>query len=224
MRPSCSCMEAVTNPAHGSISPTTSGGWFLGSSRSGIWHWRRHPDDRDDRDDDRTRRQPRSTVVAGIARPPRRTQPRRCRGPLLARCARGERRADAIASLGVPHGCNAMDSPDRHTASSTRHSAGTAHTGRANDYRRWTTIGGSLDVVVPASFSHLQTSQRIDLPGIGHAGLLTSPSAGGVLCAALLEASTNARSRPSTRRRVQVHASDEWKPAVRDSALLSRER
>ena len=55
-------------------------------------------------------------------------------------------------------------------------------------YRRWTTIGGSLDVVVPASRAHLRTSRRVDLAGVGHAGLLTSPVVGGLVCAALLDA------------------------------------
>jgi len=100
----------------------------------------------------------------------------------------GRRRADAIVSLGAPHGgtfwARLAVLPRRARDLAPGSSILTAR----EDYRRWTTIGGSLDVVVPASSSHLQTSQRIDLPGVGHAGLLTSPAVGGVVCAALLEA------------------------------------
>ena len=100
----------------------------------------------------------------------------------------GQRRADAIVSLGAPHG----GTPWARLAVLPRRArdlaSGSAVLGARNDYRRWTTIGGSLDVVVPASSSHLQTSQRIDLSGVGHAGLLTSPAVGGMVCAALLDA------------------------------------
>jgi pimeloyl-ACP methyl ester carboxylesterase len=100
----------------------------------------------------------------------------------------GQRRADAIVTLGAPHGgtpwARLVGLPRR-----ARDLAPGSPILRArNDYRRWTTIGGSLDILVPASSSHLGTSQRIDLPGVGHAGLLTSPAVGGMVCAALLEA------------------------------------
>jgi triacylglycerol lipase len=100
----------------------------------------------------------------------------------------GQRRADAIVSLGAPHG----GTPWARLAVLPRQARdlvpGSPILDARDDYRRWTTISGSLDVVVPASSSHLRTSQRVDLPVVGHAGLLTSPVVGGVVCAALLEA------------------------------------
>jgi triacylglycerol lipase len=100
----------------------------------------------------------------------------------------GESRADAIVSLGAPHGGTPWARLILLSRRARDLASGSALLGARNDYRRWTTIGGSLDVVVPASSSHLQTSQRFDFSGIGHAGLLTSPAVGGMVCAALLEA------------------------------------
>ena len=164
-----------------------SGGWLLGSSCGGLWPRRRRSEHRDD---DRTRRRPRSPssgesrvhVVAHSL------------GGVAVRywhdVLDGQRRADAIVTLGAPHGgtpwARLVVLPRR----ARDLAPGSPFLGARNDYRRWTTIGGSLDVVVPASSSHLLTSQRIDLPGIGDAGLLTSPAVG--------ESSALCCSRPST--------------------------
>jgi triacylglycerol lipase len=100
----------------------------------------------------------------------------------------GQRRADAVVTLGAPHGGTRWARLAFLPRRARDLAPGSSILRARNDYRRWTTIGGSLDVVVPASSSHLQSSQRIDLPGVGHAGLLTSPAVGGLVCAALLEA------------------------------------
>jgi hypothetical protein len=54
-------------------------------------------------------------------------------------------------------------------------------------HERWTTVGGTFDVVVPSARAHLDDAQVVDVPA-GHAGLLTSPQAGGQVCLALLHA------------------------------------
>jgi triacylglycerol lipase len=54
-------------------------------------------------------------------------------------------------------------------------------------HERWTTVGGTFDVVVPSSRAHLDDADVVDVP-TGHAGLLTSPQAGGQVCMALLHA------------------------------------
>jgi hypothetical protein len=100
----------------------------------------------------------------------------------------GRHRADAIVTLGAPHG----GTPWAHLGVMLRNARaivpGSSMLVEQDHYARWTTIGGSLDLVVPGSRAHLRTSRRIDLPGVGHAGLLTSPVVGGLVCAALLEA------------------------------------
>jgi pimeloyl-ACP methyl ester carboxylesterase len=58
---------------------------------------------------------------------------------------------------------------------------------RSATYPRWTTIGGTFDVVVPPNRAHLPWSDAFDVP-VGHIGLLESPIAGGLVCAALLAA------------------------------------
>ena len=126
----------------------------------------------------------------------------------------GQRRADAIVSLGAPHGgtpwARLVILPRR----ARDLAPGSPILSAPNDYRRWTTIGGSLDVVVPASSSHLQSSQRIDLPGVGHAGLLTSPAVGGVVCAALLEA--------EYQRAVRAHCAEPGPPVTHAAASRTR--
>ena len=100
----------------------------------------------------------------------------------------GRHRADATVTLGAPH----SGTPWAHLGGMLRNARaiapGSSMLVEQDDYPRWTTIGGSLDLVVPASHAHLRTSRRIDLAGVGHAGLLTSPVVGGLVCAALLDA------------------------------------
>lgn len=100
----------------------------------------------------------------------------------------GRHRADAVVTLGAPHG----GTPWAHLGLMLRNARaiapGSSMLVEHDHYPRWTTIGGSLDLVVPASHADLRTSRRIDLVGVGHAGLLTSPMVGGLVCAALLEA------------------------------------
>ena len=87
----------------------------------------------------------------------------------------GRHRADAVVTLGAPHG----GTPWAHLGVMLRNARaiapGSSMLVEHDHYPRWTTIGGSLDLVVPASHAHLRTSRRIDLVGVGHAGLLTSP-------------------------------------------------
>jgi triacylglycerol lipase len=58
---------------------------------------------------------------------------------------------------------------------------------RRGRHEHWTTVGGTFDVVVPPVRAHLDDADVVDVP-TGHAGLLTSPLAGGEVCLALLHA------------------------------------
>jgi pimeloyl-ACP methyl ester carboxylesterase len=55
-------------------------------------------------------------------------------------------------------------------------------------HEHWTTIAGKYDVIVRASSAHLPDSQRIDISGVGHLGLLYSRAVAGHVCFALLAA------------------------------------
>ncbi|HZP29888.1 MAG TPA: alpha/beta fold hydrolase [Acidimicrobiia bacterium] len=103
----------------------------------------------------------------------------------------GRARAEAIVTLGSPH----AGTPWARFGLTPRVrdlAPGSAFLtrlgGRAADYRHWTTVGASMDPLVPAGRAHLRTSRRVDLRALGHLGLLTSGAAGGWVCAALLEA------------------------------------
>jgi len=58
---------------------------------------------------------------------------------------------------------------------------------RGVGHDRWTTIGGTFDLVVPASRAHLPGAEAVNVAS-GHAGLLTSGAAAGHVCMALLHA------------------------------------
>jgi hypothetical protein len=58
----------------------------------------------------------------------------------------------------------------------------------AVDRGNWTTIAGTFDVLVPPAMAHLAGSDVVDIPCVGHLGLLHSAEAGGHACFALLAA------------------------------------
>jgi hypothetical protein len=103
----------------------------------------------------------------------------------------GEALAGAVVTLGAPHlGTiwthlpllvqSARDVAVDSTVSTTLRESSARHD-------RWTTIGGTFDLVVPPSRAHLPDAENIDVAA-GHAGLLSSPVAGGHVCMALLHA------------------------------------
>jgi hypothetical protein len=103
----------------------------------------------------------------------------------------GDRRADAVVTLGAPHlgtmwtRLPFLSAPARDLASG---SLVTTTLDRVSaQHNRWTTIGGTFDLVVPPSRAHLPDAENVDVPA-GHAGLLTSPAAAGEVCMALLNA------------------------------------
>ena len=92
----------------------------------------------------------------------------------------GNRRADAVVTLGAPLRGTVWtrlpflrppardllaDSPVSRTLSI-----------RKRHHDRWTTVGGTFDVVVPPARAHLDDAEVVDVPA-GHAGLLTSAQA-----------------------------------------------
>jgi pimeloyl-ACP methyl ester carboxylesterase len=104
----------------------------------------------------------------------------------------GAARVDAAVTLGAPHAGTPWARlhaplPAAHDSSPTSPLIRELANGAVN-YDRWTTIGGALDVVVPPRCAHLPGSRSVDVPGVGHVGLLDASTAGGLVCAALLEA------------------------------------
>ena len=99
--------------------------------------------------------------------------------------------ADAVVTLGAPHlgtpwaRLPFLSAPARDLA------IGSSVTERLDRrsvrHDRWTTIGGTFDLVVPASRAHLPGAEAVDVAA-GHAGLLTSGAAAGHVCMALLYA------------------------------------
>jgi pimeloyl-ACP methyl ester carboxylesterase len=103
----------------------------------------------------------------------------------------GERQADAVVTLGAPLRGTVwtwlpfLRRPARDLAADSRVSKTLSIPKRRHD--RWTTVGGTFDVVVPPARAHLADADVVDVRA-GHAGLLTSPQAGGAVCLALLHA------------------------------------
>jgi pimeloyl-ACP methyl ester carboxylesterase len=103
----------------------------------------------------------------------------------------GDEQADAVVTLGAPlRGVIWSRLP--FVRASARDLAAGSHVSTALKHRRrphdhWTTVGGRFDVVVPPARAHLDDAEIVDVP-TGHAGLLTSPQAGGAVCIALLHA------------------------------------
>jgi pimeloyl-ACP methyl ester carboxylesterase len=103
----------------------------------------------------------------------------------------GEQQADAVVTLGAPlRGTVWTRLPFLRPSARdlAADSLVTKTLGRRwGRHDRWTTVGGTFDVVVPPVRAHLDDADIIDVPA-GHAGLLTSPQAGGAVCLALLHA------------------------------------
>jgi pimeloyl-ACP methyl ester carboxylesterase len=103
----------------------------------------------------------------------------------------GDQHADAVVTLGAPlNGVIWTRLPFLRPAARDL-AAGSAVSRALGDRRRrharWTTVGGTFDIVVPPSRAHLDDAEAVDVP-TGHAGLLTSPRAAGEVCLALLYA------------------------------------
>lgn len=103
----------------------------------------------------------------------------------------GEQQADAVVTLGAPLGGAVwtrlpfLRPPARDLAAG---SAVTETLGRrGGPHHRWTTVGGTFDLVVPPGRAHLDDAEVVDVP-TGHVGLLTAPRAAGEVCMALLHA------------------------------------
>jgi len=103
----------------------------------------------------------------------------------------GDTRADAVVTLGAPH-LGTMWTRLPFVVGAARDLAvdsSVARRLRGHDVRhdRWTTIGGTFDVVVPPWRAHLPDAENVNVP-VGHVGLLTSKAAAGHVCMALLHA------------------------------------
>jgi hypothetical protein len=103
----------------------------------------------------------------------------------------GDAHADAVVTLGAPlRGSPWTRLPflRRPISDLVERSAVNEALGRRRaSHACWTTVGGAFDIVVPARRAHLDDAAVVDV-GTGHAGLLTSPVAGGQVCFALLYA------------------------------------
>ena len=105
--------------------------------------------------------------------------------------------AGATVTLGTPHqGTNwarlpMLPRPVRELVPGSRLIR--ALTASRVNHSRWTTIAGTLDVLVPSAAAHLPSSYSVDVEGIGHVGLLTSRVVGGQVCFALLAAEESRR-------------------------------
>jgi pimeloyl-ACP methyl ester carboxylesterase len=103
----------------------------------------------------------------------------------------GDQQADAVVTLGAPlrgviwTRLPFLGAPARDLAPDSQVSRA-LHRRRCR-HDRWTTVGGTFDVVVPPGRAHLDHGHGVDVPA-GHAGLLTSPRAAGEVCLALLHA------------------------------------
>jgi len=103
----------------------------------------------------------------------------------------GDASTDAVVTLGSPHlgtiwtRLPFLSAPARDLAASSPVS--TQLDRRAVRHDRWTTIGGTLDLVVPPSRAHLPGTETVNVAA-GHTGLLTSRTAAGHVCMALLHA------------------------------------
>jgi pimeloyl-ACP methyl ester carboxylesterase len=103
----------------------------------------------------------------------------------------GDEQADAVVTLGAPlrgviwTRLPFLRSPARDLAAGSPVTATLAQ--RGGHHHRWTTVGGTFDLVVPPGRAHLDDADVVDVP-TGHAGLLTSPRAAGAVCVALLHA------------------------------------
>ena len=103
----------------------------------------------------------------------------------------GNVRADAVVTLGSPHlgtiwtHLPFLSAPARDLA--LRSSVTTNLRARGMPHDRWTTIGGTFDLLVPAWRTHLPGAVNVNVRA-GHVGLLTSRAAAGPVCMALLHA------------------------------------
>jgi pimeloyl-ACP methyl ester carboxylesterase len=103
----------------------------------------------------------------------------------------GDQQADAVVTLGAPlrgviwTRLPFLRAPARDLAADSPVSRTLGRWRGRHD--RWTTVGGTFDVVVPPVRAHLDDADVVDVPA-GHAGLLTSSVAGGEVCFALLHA------------------------------------
>ncbi len=103
----------------------------------------------------------------------------------------GDAHADAVVTLGAPHLGTIWTHLPFLTAPAGDLAVGSSVTTRLGQrcvrHDRWTTIGGTFDLVVPPSRAHLPDAHNVDVAA-GHAGLLTSGAAAGQVCMALLHA------------------------------------
>ena len=103
----------------------------------------------------------------------------------------GDQQADAVVTLGAPlrgaiwSRLPFLRAPARDLAAGSPVSRTLGR--RSSGHDHWTTVGGTFDFVVPSVRAHLDDADVVDVPA-GHAGLLTSPVAGGQVCLALLHA------------------------------------
>jgi len=103
----------------------------------------------------------------------------------------GDTRADVVVTLGSPHlgtiwtRLPFLSAPARDLAGGSPVSRALSRSNVRHD--RWTTIGGTFDVVVPPSRAHLPDAENVNVAA-GHAGLLTSSAVAGHVCMALLHA------------------------------------
>jgi pimeloyl-ACP methyl ester carboxylesterase len=103
----------------------------------------------------------------------------------------GDAQTDAVVTLGAPlRGAPWTRLPfvrppirDLVDTSPVTTALGRRRVGHAH----WTTVRGTFDLVVPLERAHLDDAEVADVR-TGHAGLLTSPAAGGQVCRALLHA------------------------------------
>jgi pimeloyl-ACP methyl ester carboxylesterase len=103
----------------------------------------------------------------------------------------GNARADAVVTLGSPHlgtiwtHLPFLSAPARDLA--VRSSVATNLRSRGMPHDRWTTVGGTFDLLVPPRRAHLPGAENINVRA-GHVGLLSSRAAAGHVCMALLHA------------------------------------
>jgi hypothetical protein len=104
----------------------------------------------------------------------------------------GSRHAAAVVTLGTPHRGSAWAAFPALPAALRDLTPGSVLLHEAThamvDRHHWTTIAGTFDVIVPPAMAHLTGGDTVDVPCVGHLGLLRSAEAGGHACFALLAA------------------------------------
>jgi pimeloyl-ACP methyl ester carboxylesterase len=108
----------------------------------------------------------------------------------------GDAHTDAVVTLGSPHlGTMWTRLPLLSAAARdlvVGSSVATQLDRRASPHDHWTTIGGTFDLLVPPSRAHLPDATTANVAA-GHTGLLTSRTAAGHVCMALLHAEEQRR-------------------------------